>query len=252
MVAARRECVEETGSDIMLGAPMKTQHYRVDGRPKAVFYWAATERPGGPGFKPNSEIDRVRWLPMDKTLDLLTYPRDGELVEHSAKMSRTSPLVIVRHAQATKRSDFDGSKDKNRPLAKRGGSDARSVSELLDAFGVRRIISSDARRCVDTVRPLAKIVRADIEKEPLFSEGGFDKRPGPALKLMSKILADPRPTVLCTHRPVLPELMAYLAKQSHLTRATKLMNPALEPGEFVVIHRPLSRGRVAVERHSPS
>ena len=36
IIAARRETIEETGSDVVLGVPLATQRYKVENRPKSV------------------------------------------------------------------------------------------------------------------------------------------------------------------------------------------------------------------------
>lgn len=76
--AALREVREETGMTADLGPELPTVRYTVDGRPKEVRYWAA-EATGG-AFVPNSEVDRMVWLPPAAARARLTQPRDRELV----------------------------------------------------------------------------------------------------------------------------------------------------------------------------
>lgn len=61
LAAALREVQEETGHDCAPGARLPTVRYRANGRPKEVSYWAAEATAGE--FTPNSEVDRVLWLP---------------------------------------------------------------------------------------------------------------------------------------------------------------------------------------------
>ncbi|MFI1830319.1 NUDIX hydrolase [Streptomyces sp. NPDC020412] len=75
---ALREVLEETGMTCALGPALPTAHYPVEGRPKEVRYWAA-EATGG-AFAPNSEVDRIVWLPPDEARARLTQERDRELV----------------------------------------------------------------------------------------------------------------------------------------------------------------------------
>ncbi|MFJ1703637.1 NUDIX hydrolase [Kitasatospora sp. NPDC088346] len=77
--AVLREVREETGLDCVLGDELPAQHYRVNGRPKEVRYWAAV--PTGGGFAPNREVDRLEWLAPRKARARLTHPRDRELVD---------------------------------------------------------------------------------------------------------------------------------------------------------------------------
>lgn len=234
VLAARRETIEETGSDVTLGTPLPTQHYRVDTRPKSVHYWVGWERQGGPGFTPNREIDEVRWLPPEPAIAMLSYPRDGELIQQALSAPATSPLVILRHSDAMRRADYRGSVDADRPLNAAGGRQAQALVDVLDAFGVRKVHSSDSLRCLDTVRPFAHHRHATVAHEPLLSEEGFVSSQAAALNRVDHILADPAPTVLCTHRPVLPLLVAHIAGRLEVADAP---SAALAPGAALVFHR---------------
>ncbi|MER5637372.1 NUDIX hydrolase [Kitasatospora sp. NPDC002227] len=77
--AALREVREETGLSCLLGAELPTQHYRAQGRPKEVRYWAAVPTDGV--FVPNREVDRLEWLSPRKARERLTHERDQVLVD---------------------------------------------------------------------------------------------------------------------------------------------------------------------------
>lgn len=79
LAGALREVAEETGYGCAPGAPLPTARYRANGRPKEVRYWAAEAGEGR--FVPNSEVDRVRWLPPGAARNRLTQRRDKELVD---------------------------------------------------------------------------------------------------------------------------------------------------------------------------
>lgn len=79
LAAALREVQEETGHDCAPGARLPTVRYRANGRPKEVSYWAAEATAGE--FTPNSEVDRVLWLPLTAARARLTQQRDRELVD---------------------------------------------------------------------------------------------------------------------------------------------------------------------------
>jgi polyphosphate kinase len=73
--AARREVLEETGYDCVIGAEIATLEYPDRaGSHKLVRYWAMTVTEGE--FLPNSEVDEARWLSADGALHLLSYDRD--------------------------------------------------------------------------------------------------------------------------------------------------------------------------------
>jgi 8-oxo-dGTP diphosphatase len=77
---ARREVWEETGLTCVLGRELPSTRYRDNkGRDKVVRYWAMEPVEGS--FTPNSEIDEVRWLPVDDALPLLTYDHDRPVVQ---------------------------------------------------------------------------------------------------------------------------------------------------------------------------
>jgi len=72
---ALREVAEETGLSCERGPELACTNY-VDrkGRPKRVRYWAMTVIEGS--FKPNEEVDEVRWVTVDGAVRLLSYARD--------------------------------------------------------------------------------------------------------------------------------------------------------------------------------
>ncbi|MFA7266638.1 MAG: NUDIX hydrolase [Candidatus Nanopelagicales bacterium] len=251
VVAAARETLEETGERAVLGTPLITERYTVEGRPKTVRYWAGWLASGGPGFKPNHEIDQVEWLSPDKAAKKLTYPRDVQLMRAAVSAPRTVPLIILRHAQAVKRTDWHKS-DPARPLAADGKRQAKDLIPALQAFGITRLYSSDATRCVDTLTPFADRRRLSIRLERLFSEEGYDGKKRGSLRLLNNLVDNPAATVLCTHRPVLPELLDHVQRQLGLSKREQL-DPGLAPGGFIVLHRefhPKKGVRVtAIERH---
>lgn len=77
--AALREVREETGLRCEVGPELPVALYedRKD-RPKCVRYWAM--RPTGGRFRPSDEVDRVRWVRLDKVADTLSYPHDRVVV----------------------------------------------------------------------------------------------------------------------------------------------------------------------------
>ncbi|WP_280672283.1 NUDIX hydrolase [Kitasatospora sp. MAP12-44] len=77
--AALREVEEETGLRCRLIAPLPAQYYLANGRPKEVRYWAAVPVSGE--FRPNREVDRMKWLKPGKARAKLTHDRDRELID---------------------------------------------------------------------------------------------------------------------------------------------------------------------------
>ena len=71
-------------------------------------------------------------------------------------------MTIVRHAVARDKKSWPGS-DLERPLDPIGERQAAGMARLLMKHKVRRIISSPAIRCVQTVQPLADATGVSIE-----------------------------------------------------------------------------------------
>lgn len=68
---ALREVHEETGLRCSVGAELPTARYRDrKGRNKQVRFWAMQRRSGS--FRPNREVDEVRWVPLGELDDWLT------------------------------------------------------------------------------------------------------------------------------------------------------------------------------------
>ena len=251
VTAAVRECAEETGLAPTLGTPLPTQVYPVDQRLKSVNYWTATMP--DQSFVPNEEVDAARWIPVSMARDILTYAHDAELVAMAANAPVTSPLVILRHAQATKRSDYKGTIDAERPLAMRGYIQAPEVADLLGAYGITQVHTSPARRCVETVQPLADALGTSVIEEPMLSEEGHLAHPFAAPLRLGELLHVRQPLVICSHRPVMPSLMDGLFGVDGAADWMSALDPRLQPGAFVVLHRAFDADgtpRVhAVERH---
>ena len=254
VVAAVRECDEEAGIIPVLGPPLGRQEYVALGVPKVVDYWAA--RVGSDeGFAPDDEVDQVEWLSPDDAAARLTYPCDSDLVRQAVALPPSSPLILLRHTQALKRADFKGREDAERPLSGKGRSQAKALVPMLSAYGIEEVYSSDATRCRETVKRYVKATDASIHLESSLSEEAYDERPKRAVRRMRELVLDPRPLLICTHRPLLPALVEVLAGL-RITGEFDL-DAKLPPGGFLVVHRHFPDDAeepnvLAVERHAVS
>jgi 8-oxo-dGTP diphosphatase len=242
LLAARREIEEETGVQVVLGAPLGVQRYpiRKNGSTaeKLVHYWSAVAT-GGTDFEPNDEVDKIDWLSVDKARSRLSYPRDVDILDALDRVATVeATLVLVRHAEAVKRKDWDG-KDTLRPLNSTGTAVAGRLSDVLAALGADRLISSDAERCTATLTPYAEAIDRKLHLWPEISERGYDADPHGLRGLRERAWRPGRVTVVCSHRPVLPALQRELG----------LKVGKFSPGAFLVAHR-LTNGRLIYERFS--
>lgn len=236
---AVREVVEETGVEIRLGRPLPRQLYLVSGgRSKHVHYWTGWVMgdPDISAYAANSEIDQVAWMGFDKARGMLTYADDVALlglVEQHPR--RTSALVVLRHARARKRASWDGP-DEQRPLTDEGLQQADELVPVLSAYGVTRVLSSPSKRCLQTVEAYAADHVLAVEEVPGVEEEQFT--PDSVNEIVAQLLAQKENAVLCSHRPVLPDILTALG----------VAEEPLAPSEMVVCHH--RKGRVvAVERH---
>jgi 8-oxo-dGTP diphosphatase len=234
--AAVRECEEETGFTPILDVPLPTQRYQVAGVPKTVEYWRASV--AGGEFAENKEVDRLRWLTPKEATGVLTYPRDAELVRLAARTPPTIPFLLMRHTSAERRADWarrtgrDRS-DPGRGLLERGEWEARRLIPHLRAYGVRHLHSSDAERCVATLRPAAAALGSGIRLEPTISEDAFGVDPEPGIDRTVELFQQPWPTVLCSHRPVIPSQLAAIRSSAGGQRFLHRVSP----GSFFAFHR---------------
>ena len=131
-------------------------------------------------------------------------------------------LLLIRHAHAGPRST--GPSDRDRPLDTRGLAQAAALPALLlplldpapgmtppptpgSPSGPVDVRSSPARRCVETVEPLARALGTAVEVDGALVEG-CDVR-----TLQARIATLTRPTVWASHGDVIPELVDMLARR---------------------------------------
>jgi 8-oxo-dGTP diphosphatase len=103
------------------------------------------------------------------------------------------PLILVRHGSAGDRADWEGD-DQERPLDDRGHGQAQELVLRLAPFPIDAIYSSPARRCIQTVEPLAGahglavIECGELGEEQQWRDGG---------RLLQKLAA--QDAVVCGH-----------------------------------------------------
>jgi 8-oxo-dGTP diphosphatase len=117
-------------------------------------------------------------------------------------------VYLVRHADAKSRSNWHAD-DRLRPLTKKGERQAAGLVDQLRDADVRRVLSSPAVRCVDTVKPLATKHSVAVEAVDALLEAQPTKA---ALHTMLDAADGKGDVVLCTHGDLVPELLRALGK----------------------------------------
>jgi 8-oxo-dGTP diphosphatase len=260
---AVREIREETGIRVALGVPVGVSRYRMpSSRTKIVHYWAAEATEAAvrtSSFVPNKEVAAIEWVSMKKARKHLSYPVDLEILDEFARIVDeqalpTFPIVMLRHGKARSRDEWNGD-DTDRPLTARGRKQAEAIVGPLLAFGVRRVLSSPAERCVRTATPIAQAVGQRVQLTADISEDAWEQGRADPRSVIGQRVRARKPAVLTSHGPVLPALLHELALATGTMSGSYLGSAStLEPGAFSVAHVSVEHpgaGIVAIETHEP-
>ncbi|QIZ99521.1 NUDIX domain-containing protein [Leifsonia sp. PS1209] len=260
---AVREIHEETGLQVALGVPLGVSMYPISsGREKIVHFWAAEvgdKAIAQSTFVPNAEIAAIEWVTLKKARGYLTYERDVEILDAFEKLVRqgvtsTFALIALRHGKAAPRGDWDGP-DASRPLTDRGVKQACSDVPTITAWRPKRIITSDAVRCVGTVAPLAAATGVKPRHEPGISQDAYEEGRGEVRSVIGKRVRSRKTAVLCSHGPVLPEIMREIALATGTMPGAYLNDAAdLDTGGFSIVHLSASNpasGIISIETYAP-
>ena len=249
--AAVRETREETGLRVALGASLGTIHYEMPGgNAKVVQYWAAevtAKAALASTFKPNSEVQALEWVPADTARSRLTYEADRELFDVFMRFAEpdlldTFSVTLLRHAKAEPGGDLHPV-DHLRPLSDTGQRQARTLVPILRSFGPRRVYTSTATRCIETVSPLAARIEKEIRPHDCLSQDFWDAGDlTQTRRLIGKIVARGRSAVVCSHQPVIPDLARELMLATGSLPGSYVSESSqLPPAGFSVFH--ISRSR---------
>jgi cyanophycinase len=122
----------------------------------------------------------------------------------------TAALYLVRHAEAGDRTRYVGD-DLSRPLTEDGHEQAKEIAARLGSLPLARLVTSPARRCVETLDPLAEASGLALENLHQLVEGA-----DPDDALATLLALTPMVTsrvVACSHGDVLTGIVATLLAQ---------------------------------------
>ena len=243
--AAIREIREETGLRVSLGVKLFELEYKIeDGNRKVVHYWAAQVTDKAitqQNFVPDEEVSALEWLTVAEARKRLTYKHDIDPLKLLQSLDEinhleTKPLIVLRHAKATPRSDWSNG-ESTRPLLPIGRIQAAKLTNILAAYGPKTVLTSHWLRCLDTVAPFISNNEVRVVKRSLLSERGAKLSPVRTAKLVRKFARRRGGLVICSHRPALPTILAAISaygdeEQQELLKQAQTM----KPGELYVIH----------------
>ncbi|NND02335.1 MAG: NUDIX hydrolase [Acidimicrobiia bacterium] len=205
---AEREVQEESGVTGVVEDFIGTVGYVTGaGNKKAVRYWLLQAK--DEAFKPNREVDKIRWFPPKKAMAKATYSRDEAIITSAVQMAKgrePGTFYLVRHADAGNKKKWRKA-DVVRPISKKGQEQVESLTTRLVRTPVTNVISSPSLRCEQTVAPLAARLGLHVET------AGALRRESTPEKLTRLIRKSPgRRTVLCSHGETIGPFIERLAE----------------------------------------
>ena len=247
IACAYREVLEETNIETAFGPYLGEVEYLTNDGKKKVSFWSARvvkEK----DFKPNTEVDQLKWVEVAKVKELLTLDTDRKILEQFLQIEPdTKPLILLRHAKAVTRDEWQG-EDDDRPLDSYGQNQAKRLLAMYQVFNLEQIHSSDAVRCYDTVVAIAKGLNIKLEVTGKLSESTFKKDKEKAFDYAKDLIKLNESVLLCSHNPILPKMLNKLTKKSEVDADEGKLLPA----DGWVIHR-IGKEVIQIDRiDSPS
>jgi 8-oxo-(d)GTP phosphatase len=209
LLAAVREVHEETGVRATPRLRLPTTRYLTGdpGTEKVVEYWSMLHRDVDE-FTPDDEVDEVRWVPVARAGELLTYAHDRGVVSAYPRLARVDGLIVLlRHAYAGERESWHRD-DAERPLDETGRATGRALAPLLAVYQPTRIISARPVRCVQTVEPVATLTGLPIEVDDRFDESADAHAAAAVIRGLAR---DDGVTIVCSQGALIPDVVGTLA-----------------------------------------
>jgi len=215
IACAYREVLEETGYASIFGPQIGQAMYKVPEGKKVVRYWSAQAIGEPVGTIDKNEIDEILWLEVKEARKKLTLDDDRAIVDFFIEFGvQTTPLVLLRHAKALKRDEWDG-EDSDRPLDNLGQLQAKRLLPQFYPYSISEIHSSDAYRCMQTVEDLTRALDLNTIIGLDLSEDMYSKDKEAALDYVSTLMQEGNHAVICSHNPILPKVLKKLVGKKY-------------------------------------
>lgn len=232
IACAYREVLEETGYEAIFGPQIGQAIYKVPEGKKIVRYWSAQAIETHVGTIDRNEIDEILWLEIKEAQRKLTLDDDKAIIDFFVEFGvQTIPLILLRHAKALKRDDWDG-EDSDRPLDNVGQLQAKRLLPQFNPYQISEIHTSDAYRCMQTVEDLAQALDLNTIIGLDLSEDMYSNDKEAALEYVSSLMHQGKRAIICSHNPILPKVLKKLVGKKYF----KELDSKLEPAEAWVIH----------------
>jgi len=206
IACAYREIFEETGIKAKFTRHLATIEYTDNGIQKRVKYWVA-ESVGHSTFIPNEEVSELVWNKPIDAIKLATYQTDKDLIKKFLEIGGpTETLIILRHAKALDRGDWDDH-DSLRALSEKGFLQAKQLVDHFEPLMIEEIYSSDFTRCVQTVTNIAHARGIAIIEANQINEEVFEENPEKSIVFANALKQDQKDILICSHNPVIPTIL---------------------------------------------
>lgn len=209
---AEREVEEEAGVTGVVEDYLGTVGYVTGaGNNKAVRYWLLQAK--DESFKPNQEVDKIRWLRPKKAMEKATYSRDEAIIAAAAQLARgrePGTVYLVRHAHAGDKKKWRKA-DAVRPISTKGQEQVASLTTRLVRTPITDVISSPSLRCEQSVGPLAARLGLHVKSVGALRR---ESPPDKVIRLIRKQRG--KRTVMCSHGETIGPLIQRLAEDPNV------------------------------------
>ncbi|HEX5540952.1 MAG TPA: NUDIX hydrolase [Micromonospora sp.] len=194
--AAVREVAEEADTRAVPQVRLPQVRYLTrEGIRKEVDYWSM-RAVGWGGFQPQTEVDAIRWLPIEAAITLASYVHDARVIRDFASLPPvTAVLALVPYE---------------------GGEPGERLAPLLALLRPRRLLAAPARDRGQPPAPLAELLQLPIEVEAVFAgpEPGrtAQERVPAAAARLAALAGFGAAAVVCIQESLIPGVLAALRR----------------------------------------